>query len=32
MLFGVRKPGQPELAAWRAAALNLPLAAGMAEA
>lgn len=31
MLFGVRKPGQPELAAWRAAAMNLPLAARMAE-
>ncbi len=31
MLFGVRKPGQPELAAWRAAALNLPLAASLAE-
>jgi len=25
MLFGVRKPGQPELPAWRAAAMNLPL-------
>ncbi|MEO6918869.1 MAG: ChuX/HutX family heme-like substrate-binding protein [Collimonas sp.] len=25
ILFGVRKPGQPELPAWRAAALNLPL-------
>jgi putative hemin transport protein len=32
MLFGVRKPGQPELAAWRAAALDLPLAASLAEA
>jgi len=31
MLFGVRKPGQPELAAWRSAALALPLAASMAE-
>lgn len=31
MLFGVRKPGQPELTAWRAAALNLPLAASVAE-
>lgn len=25
MLFGVRKPGQPELPAWRAMAMNLPL-------
>ncbi|AMP04018.1 hemin-degrading factor [Collimonas pratensis] len=25
MLFGVRKPGQPELPAWRATAINLPL-------
>ncbi|WP_211473399.1 hemin-degrading factor [Collimonas humicola] len=32
MLFGVRKQGQPELPAWRAAAMNLPLLPSAAEA
>jgi putative hemin transport protein len=32
MLFGVRKPGQPELPAWRAAAMNLPLLQAEADA